>query len=147
MPDGRVLVVDGYNGKTLGLCEVYNPAKNSWTTLPPDPVSRWGGVAVSLGKSGTLVLDGYHSDYLTSSEQFSPITTSWKRRKGDPIPREKPVAVRLQNGKVLVVGGLNAGGFVSTIELYDPRKNVWVKLPPDVPADRQNNKKHSDKKF
>jgi N-acetylneuraminic acid mutarotase len=129
--------MDGYNGRTLGVCEIYDPARNAWATLSQDPVSRWGGVAVSLGKNRILVLDGYRSDYLASLEEFFPLRGVWEKRREDPTPREKPVAVRLPNGKVLVLGGLNAGGFVSSLELYDPYHDVWKTLPRGTSSHRQ----------
>ena len=93
------------------------------------------------------MLDGYRSDYLASLEEFFPLRGVWEKKREDPTPREKPVAVRLPSGKVLVLGGLNAGGFVSSLELYDPIHDVWKTLTRGTSSHRQGKINSSRKKF
>jgi hypothetical protein len=65
LPDGRVLVAggggnspDGFGGRfAADVAELYDPATNSWTELPPMPSGRSAG-AVAMLADGSVILVG-----------------------------------------------------------------------------------------
>jgi hypothetical protein len=64
LADGRVLVAGGRhlappdNLVALDTAELYDPATNLWTALPPMPLPRAGGAAVSLADGSILLVGG-----------------------------------------------------------------------------------------
>jgi hypothetical protein len=61
LADGRVLVAGGIDGATVGPsaeADLYDPATNTWTTLPPMPEPRAGGAAVALPDGSVLLVGG-----------------------------------------------------------------------------------------
>jgi hypothetical protein len=64
LPDGRVLVAGGGVSVNYGLtptavAELYDPAANTWSPLPPMPAGIAGGAAVALPDGSVLVVGGY----------------------------------------------------------------------------------------
>ena len=57
----------------------------------------------------------------------------WIRKTDMPTPRMQ-LATAVVNGKIYAIGGLN-GGSRSTVEEYDPQRNIWTKKP-DMPTPR-----------
>jgi hypothetical protein len=59
--DGRVLVAGGIDGATVGPsteADLYDPATDTWTTLPPMPEPRARGAAVALPDGSVLLVGG-----------------------------------------------------------------------------------------
>src|SRR6266542_1053887 len=54
------------------------------------------------------------------------IDPSWVTTNTLGTPRLVHTATLLPSGKVLVAGGLNAGGYLSSAELYDPATGTWT---------------------
>ena len=58
LPDGRVLVVGGYNANSLTSAELYNPALNSWSAAENLTVARNYHTATLLPNGRVLVAGG-----------------------------------------------------------------------------------------
>lgn len=86
LPDGRVLIAGGggsyqSTGPASPSTELYDPATDTWTPLPPMPEARAGGAAVIL-TDGSVLLVGGHTEQpgeqgserivLTSAIRFVP---------------------------------------------------------------------------
>ncbi|MFI5261470.1 MAG: Kelch repeat-containing protein [Candidatus Limnocylindrales bacterium] len=84
LADGRVLVAGGLDaaGASLGTAQLFDPATNAWSSLPPMPESRAGGAAVALSDGSVLLVGGFNDattavaceqpNGLTSAVRFVP---------------------------------------------------------------------------
>jgi hypothetical protein len=143
-----IYAIDGDNGTRLNTNEAYNPNKNNWTTLVPDPTPRSGsGAAAAPCPGGTLpagciyVEGGFNgSGQLGTNEAFSTFTNSWLTLTPDPIARagEAVAAARCpfnQGGTCIYgFGGLH-GAFLTTAEAFNVNSNDWTTVMP-MPAPR-----------
>lgn len=58
MADGRVLVAGGSGVKVTDAADLYDPATNSWSALPPMPAPHRDGAAVLLADGSVLIVGG-----------------------------------------------------------------------------------------
>ena len=58
LPDGRVLVLGGFNGHTLSSAEVYDPASDTWTAARPLATPRREHAAALLPDGSVMVTGG-----------------------------------------------------------------------------------------
>jgi len=58
LPDGRVLVAGGDSGELTATVQVYDPAANAWSALPPMPGPRAAGAIVTLHDGSLLIVGG-----------------------------------------------------------------------------------------
>lgn len=88
IPDGRILVAGGGGPNEFGetgsnevrstdAAELYDPATNTWSPLPPMPEPRRGGAIVALPDGSTFLVGGenYNGEewtFLTSATRFVP---------------------------------------------------------------------------
>ena len=86
--DGRILVaggggpnefdINGFNEtRTTAAAELFDPATNTWSTLPPMPEPRTNGSVVSLSDGSVLLVGGHNENgdewmSLTSATRFIP---------------------------------------------------------------------------
>jgi N-acetylneuraminic acid mutarotase len=121
LPSGKVLVVGGTNGITyLSSAELYDPASGTWTATGSLGTARRNHTATLLPSGKVLVAGGFNGGYLSSAELYDPATGSWSNTSNNlGTARYLHTATLLASGKVLVAGGGNAGGFLSSAELYD----------------------------
>ncbi len=135
--DGRIYVVGGRIGSTfiIGLSnnvstnEVYDVAKNTWSSVVGMPTPRSGiGVAVLNGRMHVLGGEAYLNDLVgtyRTHEAFDPKTNGWQRLPPMPTPRHG-LAVGEIAGKMYAVSGSNVAGGggphegVNVNEVYDP---------------------------
>jgi N-acetylneuraminic acid mutarotase len=135
--NGRIYVVGGRIGSTfiIGLSnnvstnEVYDVAKNTWSSVVGMPTPRSGiGVAVLNGRMHVLGGEAYLNDLVgtyRTHEAFDPKSNSWQRLPPMPTPRHG-LAVAEIAGKMYAVSGSNVAGGggphegVNVNEVYDP---------------------------
>jgi hypothetical protein len=143
-----IYAIDGYNN-TNDENEAYNPNKNTWTTLAPDPTPRGGlGAAAGVCPGGTLArgciyaVDGrYKTDYLGTAEAYNTFNNTWIALTSDPTPRANPgvAAARCPFGSpstcIYSFGGYN-GSALKTAASYNPKTNSWTTLA-DMPTARE----------
>lgn len=130
LEDGRVLVTGGVvfrDGRNVALetAEVYDPATNRWSPVPPMRRPRADHAAVRLldgrvlvagGASGTGGSATMHQD----SEVYDPVAGVWSDAGNMPAPRSDIEAVLLDGGGVLVPGGTaeELGRITARVELF-----------------------------
>jgi N-acetylneuraminic acid mutarotase len=136
--DGKIYVVGGRVGSTfiIGLStnvsthEVYDVAKNTWSSVLGVPTARSGvGTAVLNGRLHVLGGEAYLNDLVgtyRTHEAYDPRTNNWERLPPMPTPRHG-LAVAEIGGKIYAVSGSNVAGGggphegVNVNEVYDPK--------------------------
>lgn len=136
--DGKIYVVGGRVGSTfiIGLStnvstnEVYDVAKNTWSSVLGVPTARSGvGTAVLNGRMHVLGGEAYLNDLVgtyRTHEAYDPRTNNWERLPPMPTPRHG-LAVAEIGGKIYAVSGSNVAGGggphegVNVNEVYDPK--------------------------
>jgi N-acetylneuraminic acid mutarotase len=144
MPNGKVLVVGGYNdieGYTT-YAFLYDPATGFWAQTASLANARAEHTATLLPNGNVLITGGTNGQFsfLSSSELYNPTTNKWSSVASLNVARGGHTATLLPNGKILVVGGVGSGKFgtvQSSVELYDPSANTWTAVAP-VPIARSN---------
>ena len=129
--EGKIYVVAGRPPRGTDFA-VYDPARDSWETLPPLPSQR-NHIAVELiaGKIhvfGGRLGGGFQSDKTAAHEVFDPATKTW----GVAAPMLRPrsgINSVTAFGCVHVWGGEESAGVFPDHDVYDPRKDAWTKLP------------------
>ena len=132
LPNGKVLVVGGYNGSYLTSAELYDPAANGgaggWSPTKDFSPGRRDHTATLLSNGKVLVAGGYNGyyGYLINADLYDPDTETWSDTGSLAAGRHHHTATLLPNGKVLVVGGYNSSQvdkYLTSAELYDPAGN------------------------
>jgi len=135
LADGTVLVVGGSLGYLGGLktAERYDPQTNSWSSAGTMAQEHWGHEAVLLQDGRVLVVagcageDGYTCMVGVGPELYDPQNSAapWKTAAPALSFRRSHRATLLGDGRVLVVGGYASAANDTTLELYDPVKDLW----------------------
>src|SRR6188474_2879125 len=133
----------------------YDPATDSWKSLPPVPTKRGSAVAVEAGGKiytigGSTTVEGRvindsngrleskdpfftafgPSRVLSVNEVYDPTTNKWETRQPMSVPRNHAFGGAV-NGKIYVIGGRTGQGFILTatntdvVEEYDPLSDSW----------------------
>ncbi len=111
LPSGKVLIaggdtMDGDNYAGMDNAEVYDPAQNSWKSIPRMLEPRTGQTASLLSSGMVLIMGGLQPGRRTAStEVYDPAANSWKALGDLVTPRFLACADVLPSGKVLVTGG------------------------------------------
>ncbi len=127
LPNGKVLVVGGYNGSYLASAELYDPATGTWISVHSLTTARENHTATLLPNGQLLVVGGSNGSYLASTELYDPATNTWTTSDSLPIARSAHTATLLPSpspGRVLVVGGYN-GSYLANAFLYDLSLGLW----------------------
>jgi Domain of unknown function (DUF1929)/Bacterial Ig domain/Glyoxal oxidase N-terminus/Carboxypeptidase regulatory-like domain/Kelch motif/Galactose oxidase, central domain len=110
--DGRIFVVGGYGGSSsIGIAnaEIFDPAHNSWTTLPNMAYKRWYPTATTLADGRVLVTAGWQTTAHTNagvSEIYDAVSKSWSQLTNANNPFETyPFLYQLPDGRVIHIGG------------------------------------------
>ena len=130
LPNGKVLVVGGYNGTDrLASSELYDPATGTWNATGPLTTRRTGHTATLLPNGLVLVAGGGVGGIGTAScELYDPSSGTWADTGSLVTARVRQTATLLLNGKVLITGGSPDAGItsLSSAELYDPATGKWT---------------------
>ena len=133
----------------------YDPATDSWKSLPPVPTKRGSAVAVEAGGKiytigGATTMEGRYSmtraavlnqrtsssppsdppGFSASTKWYDPATNKWETRQAMSVPRNHAFGGAV-NGKIYVIGGRTGQGFILTatntdvVEEYDPISDSW----------------------
>jgi uncharacterized repeat protein (TIGR01451 family) len=125
LPNGKVLVVGGFNGSYPNSAELYDPETSIWSEAGSLSIGRSIHTATLLSNGKVLVAGGgTNGPNLTSAEIYDPATGIWSVTGSLTTGRNAHTATLLPNGKVLVVGGYD-GSYLNSAELYDPVTGMW----------------------
>ena len=130
LPCGKVLVAGGQSGgdhdTALKTAELWDPATQKWTALPPMTHERSFAALCVLPSGRVAVLGGAGIDnnVRKDGEVFDPVKCQW-----DPLGA-KMAHKRSNISAVGVAGGLIVVGGITTVpELYDEESARWLTLP------------------
>ena len=131
LPDGTVLVVGGYDEKSIASAEIYDPATNAWRRAATMSAPRSGHTATLLADGKVLVAGGWNATgFLSAAELYDRNSDTWSPAAGMSVPRTAHTATLLANGNVLVAGGGGCGcaphGWTNRAEIYEPATNTWT---------------------
>ena len=123
--DGKVLVAGGMSGPAadtaLKTAELWDPATQVWTALPPIAHKRSHLAACVLPSGRVAVVAG---------TVFDPVKREW-----EPLGVEMPPG-RGDVSAVAVAGGLVVVGQAGPPELYDEGSGRWLMLPHTIAEPR-----------
>jgi hypothetical protein len=122
LPDGRVLLAGGWNGRRISL--VFDPASDEFEHAGSLTRPRAEHEAVALA-DGTVLLFGGHSERgaTRSIEAFDPMTGTYSQVGRMRESRDSFTVTLLEDGRVLIAGGRPAGegkGPPQHAEIFDP---------------------------
>ncbi len=134
---GKVIIWSGHaeRGPTFGLTTaIYNPATNSYTTIPfsdNDDLFCAGHCFLSDGR--LIAGGGANQGQVRSTHIFDPTNESWSRLYGGDLanPRWYPTMVTLNDGRICIVSG-TAGGTVGTVEEIEVLDLTKTPPPPNT---------------
>jgi hypothetical protein len=137
LPDGKVLVAGGKGGTGQGgdtvlrTAELWDPATQKWTALPPMAHGRVYLAACVLPSGRVAVVGGVGTDGVSrkDGEVFDPVKCEWEPLGAEMAHEHGNIST------VAVAGGLLAVGFHPP-ELYDEESGRWVTLPHGI-ADKR----------
>src|SRR5678815_3447391 len=133
----------------------YDPAADSWKSLPPLPGKRGSAVAAEVsGKiyviGGATTVDGSKDPFftffgpskvLTTNDVYDPATNKWESRTPMSVARNHAFGAAV-NGKIYVIGGRTGHGFIlsatntDVVEEYNPINNTWSAPKERMPTAR-----------
>ena len=128
--NGKVLVAGGFGGdeNSLASAEIFDAAKNSFSSANNMSVARAGHSATALPDGKVLIAGGFNGSYLDSAEIYDAKTGKFTPTGKMTLPRSEHIAVLLNSGKVLLAGGVGTGWtFLADAEIYDPASNTFTK--------------------
>lgn len=131
--NGKIYVIGGADSANMPLntLEVFDPAKNSWSTPVTTGVFRPRADGTSDAINGKIyVIGGY--DAVTTNpdvDVFDPQTNAWTTltTTGDHIARFEH-STSVIDGKIYVFGGSDGVVDLSEVDMFDPATNAWLML-------------------
>jgi uncharacterized repeat protein (TIGR02543 family) len=131
LPNGKLLVVGGYNGNgATSSAELYDPTTGTWTATGSLLTGRGVHTATLLPNGKIIVVGGSSSGgAIASAELYDPSTGTWIVTGSLADARANHTATLLPNGKLLVAGGYGSS-YLASVELYDPSTGTWSAAAP-----------------
>jgi len=112
--------------------QIYDPATNSWSTGAPLPVATGGGCAAVVSNV-LYYIGGNNGTGWTRAVwvyKYDAKTKSWSWSAGNPIPTGGVNGgCAVADDIIYVFGGYN-GGFLTSVESYNPRTGTWTEEAP-----------------
>jgi RNA polymerase sigma factor (sigma-70 family) len=130
--NGKIYAIGGINANFIQLSTVeeYDPIDNKWTEKANMPVKRCENGAVVI--DGLIyVVGGFDGiEIIPSVYVYDPSKDKWTKKTDMLTPRANPY-VGVVNGRIYTIAGLAGKNpdfkLVSTVEEYDPIKDIWTK--------------------
>jgi N-acetylneuraminic acid mutarotase len=133
----------------------YDPAADSWKSLPPLPGKRGSAFAAEAGGKiyvigGATTADGSKypfftffgpSKVLSTNDVYDPATKKWESRTPMSVARNHAFGGAV-NGKIYVIGGRTGHAFIlsatntDVVEEYNPVSNSWSAPKERMPTPR-----------
>ena len=139
--NGEVRTFERWKPEELPTVEMYDPDTDTWTQKADMPTPRHTSTCVVDGKIYAIGGVAYKikSFRLDIVEVYDPGTDTWAKGKNMNHARAG-AAVSVVDGKIYVMGGTglpliinHPGPFLSSIEVYDPKKKHWREIG-DMPT-------------
>ena len=141
----------------------YDPAADSWKSLPPLPGKRGSAVAAEVGGKiyvigGATTVDGSKDPFFTffgpsqvlaTNDVYDPATNKWESRTPMSVPRNHAFG-GVVNGKIYVIGGRTGHGFIlsatntDVVEEYNPVIDSWSAPKERMPTARSGGASGTD---
>ena len=141
----------------------YDPAADSWKSLPPLPGKRGSAVAAEVGGKiyvigGATTVEGSKDPFFTffgpslvlgTNDVYDPATNKWQSRKPMSVPRNHAFG-GVVNGKIYVIGGRTGHGFIlsatntDVVEEYNPINDSWSAPKERMPTARSGGASGTD---
>ena len=131
LPNGKVLLAGGFaNGAAPNYytdsAELFDPASNSFTTLPPMNSAHSVNTATLLATGKVLIAGGVTNPAVgqgptNMAEVFDPVLGTFTSLSPNTMvsARENHTATLLPNGQLLICGGLSNLGLATAAEVFD----------------------------
>jgi N-acetylneuraminic acid mutarotase len=125
LPDGRVLVIGGYNPRQgwLSSAEIYDPATGQWNVTQPIFAHGVTHSATLLKDGRVLVMAGAIQSGSAGPDDrveiFDPKTNRWQKAALHENTEGGHTATLLIDGRVLIAGGS------ADPAIYDPASDTW----------------------
>jgi N-acetylneuraminic acid mutarotase len=133
----------------------YDPAADSWKSLPPLPGKRGSAFAAEVGGKiyvigGATTADGAKDPFFTffgpskvlsTNDVYDPATNKWESRTPMSVARNHAFGAAV-NGKIYVIGGRTGHAFIlsatntDVVEEYNPVSNSWSAPKERMPTPR-----------
>ncbi len=136
LPNGRVLVAGGFNGRYLDSAEVYDPSTDRFRMSSSYmSAARLNPAATLTSKGKVLITGGFNGAFVNSADIYDPMTGIFTITSGTmAAAREGHAATLLSDGKILVTGGCNnaesgsivCDNFLRSAEVYDPETGTFA---------------------
>jgi len=139
LPNGKVLVVGGYNydgTAPFQQPELFDPVTGTWSDTAPigvggnDLYNRYDHTATLLADGRVLVAGGggtLLASSIGSAKLFDPTTGTWTTTSPMNSARGGHTASLLPDGRVLVEGGMSQSSYATKYaEVYDPATGAWA---------------------
>ncbi|NUO51474.1 MAG: kelch repeat-containing protein [Polyangiaceae bacterium] len=130
----KVVVAGGFRGGAVADASIYDPATDTWETLPALPVARDHGAGASYG--GIFYAIGGRMTDIGAFEPavfaFDPAVGMWCAKEPLPTPRGG-IAAAVVGDRIVVVGGEGSSGengVFTEVEAFEPATNTWFTLTP-----------------
>ena len=130
--NNRLYALGGRDGSScLRSVESYDTHTNKWSAVA-NMCKRRGGVAMGV-INGFLYAFGSHDAPAVSDPQqsrfncmeyYDPGTETWMMMASLSVWRDA-IGVCVLGEKLFAVGGYDCAGYLSLVEAYDSRENVW----------------------
>jgi hypothetical protein len=135
LASGKVLVVGGGSPAPLSTAELYDPVTNTWTLTKNAMSSPHENIVVTAFAGGTKVMATGSNDGKGSAAEIYDSATDTFTASTMPIASRDHTQTVLADGRVALIGGSNndappAGGYISTIRIYNPATGVWSSVTP-----------------
>ena len=130
LPDGRIVVVGGYDGGQQTATEIYDPTTDTWD-IGTDVTSGWECAAIA-GDDGLIHLFGGEASE-GSYTVYDPGADTWTSGPAMSHDRKSHGANLGADGLYYVYGGDDS---LSTMDVFDPNAQTWSSGA-SLPADNQ----------
>lgn len=145
----RVVVVGGFDTDLMAGLDitknvaVYDPASDSWSTLPDAPVAWTHIQLASIGTTLYLLGGLAGQTYTAQGESFALDTQNpspqWRTLATMPAGMERgSAAVVVSGSRIYLLGGSSSTAALASNLYYDTLADSWGQLMPDLPAPRSH---------
>lgn len=123
---GRLVVAGGFleSRAATNLIEVFDPATNAWSTIPPLPMAM-NHLQAAVVEDKLYVLGGYVGSTFTPTDEvfeYDPASNQWTMKARMPSARGAAMT-GVMDGKIYVIGG-EPGRREN--DVYDPAADEWT---------------------